>query len=204
MFKTLSNKRLWVIGVGLLGFVLVAMFGNYLPVSLTPKLPDEISSVIRTLGLSDSDALRLIKSYAPNKTQKTSSQSDIHKVTRIIDGDTIEIDGTTTVRYIGINAPEKYSNITKAECWNVQSTKNNSDLVLGKDIRLEKDVSETDKYGRLLRYVYIGGMFINEELVKSGSARAKAYSPDTRESDGLALAESAAKNNRVGLWGACF
>lgn len=201
--KNFTNKRLILIGVGLLIFVLVGMFGNYSPVPLNPKLPSEVTNVIQYVGLSEGDLLNAIRKYFPNKKNTVSSQEETHRVTRIIDGDTIEIDGATTVRYIGIDAPEKYSNITKAECWNEEAIKNNSDLVLGKEIRLEKDVSDTDQYGRLLGYVFVDEVFVNEELVRSGSAHAKTYPPDTREDDMLASAELEAKANKAGLWGAC-
>ncbi|MEA2016532.1 MAG: thermonuclease family protein [Actinomycetota bacterium] len=74
---------------------------------------------------------------------------------RVIDGDTIELENGDIVRYIGINTPET------DEFYGDIATSKNSDLVLNKTLRLEKDVSETDKYGRLLRYVYVGDIFVN-------------------------------------------
>jgi micrococcal nuclease len=77
-------------------------------------------------------------------------------------------------------------------------------LVLGKEVRLEKDVSETDKYGCLLRYVYIGNDFINEELVKGGSAKVEPVPPDVKFKKEFLESEKNAKALNLGLWGNCF
>ncbi|GAG80741.1 unnamed protein product, partial [marine sediment metagenome] len=83
----------------------------------------------------------------------------------VIDGDTIEVDlngKVYKVRYIGINSPE-YD-----QPFGNEATQANSSLVSGKNVILEKDVSGTDKYGRPLRYVYVGYLFVNSHLVKFG------------------------------------
>ena len=98
-------------------------------------------------------------------------------VTRVIDGDTIIIDTGQRVRYIGIDTPEVYP---QPEAYGTEATQANRNLVEGKKVRLEQDVTETDKYGRLLRYVYTDDTLINAELVRLGLAEAKAYPPDTR------------------------
>jgi micrococcal nuclease len=91
------------------------------------------------------------------------------KVVRVIDGDTIEIAGGAHVRYIGMDTPEIYSEV---EFYGPKAKAKNIELVEGKLVTLEKDVSETDKYGRLLRYVYVDGVFVNGELVRRGYAEA--------------------------------
>ena len=104
---------------------------------------------------------------------------EIADVTRIIDGDSIEVelDGEHfQVRYIGINTPEYYS---KDQERAIEATKANQRLVDGKQVYLFKDRSETDKYGRLLRYVVVADDFVNLELVQEGYAEAKEYPPDT-------------------------
>ena len=98
-------------------------------------------------------------------------------VTRVIDGDTIEIEGGFRVRYIGIDTPEK------GDFYYEEATQKNSELVLGKKVKLEKDISEIDIYGRLLRYVYINDLFVNAELVRLGYAKAAEYPPDTKYAD---------------------
>jgi micrococcal nuclease len=115
-------------------------------------------------------------------------------VSRVIDGDTIEIEGGQTVRYIGIDTPEK------GEYFFEEATAKNSELVLGKEVRLEKDVSETDQYGRLLRYVYVGDLFVNAELVRLGYAREAYYPPDTMHSDEFLRLEKYAADSDLGLY----
>jgi micrococcal nuclease len=127
-------------------------------------------------------------------------------VTRIIDGDTIELNDGRKLRYIGIDTPETVHPTKGVECFGVQASQKNSQLVLGKEVILEKDVSETDRYGRLLRYVYLasesGQVFVNHELVKTGYAQASSYPPDIKYQDQLRAAEAEAMENQLGLWGA--
>ena len=124
-------------------------------------------------------------------------------VTRVIDGDTIEVNigGTLfRVRYIGIDTPELDDERPEFYALAQEATLYNRQLVEGQDIRLEKDVSETDQYGRLLRYVYVGDVFVNAELVRLGLAWAKAYPPDTKYQDILDEAEGEARQAEIGIW----
>lgn len=119
-------------------------------------------------------------------------------VRQVIDGDTVVLADGQVVRYIGIDAPE----VSKgAECFSNESTKRNRELVNGKRVRLETDTTDRDKYGRLLRYVYAEDVFINELLVKEGSAKVHMYPPDVRYRDVLRQAEAEARNAHRGLWG---
>jgi len=118
-------------------------------------------------------------------------------VKRVIDGDTIEIElngKVYKVRYIGINSPE-YN-----QPYGDKATQANSYLVSGKTVILEKDISETDKYGRLLRYVYVGNLFVNAHLVKFGWAQASTYPPDVKYSDLFVSLEREARENNEGCW----
>jgi len=117
------------------------------------------------------------------------------KVARVIDGDTIELEGGQKVRYIGIDTPEK--NV----CYYTEATGKNKDLVEGKEVFLEKDVSETDRYGRLLRYVWKGDTFVNERLVSEGYAKASTYPPDVKHQELFTNAEKSAREANRGLWG---
>ena len=101
------------------------------------------------------------------------------------------------MRYIGIDAPEVYP---EPEPLGMEAWQANRRLVEGKRIRLEQDVSETDKYGRLLRYVYVDNVFINAELVRQGLARAKAYPPDIKYQGYLEQMETEAKLSGRGIW----
>ena len=98
-------------------------------------------------------------------------------VTHIVDGDTIKvaIDGTIeTVRYIGVNAPER------GEDGYEDAILTNRRLVDGKHVRMEADKQDADKYGRKLRYVWVGRRFVNRELYQQGVARIMAIEPNTK------------------------
>ncbi len=115
----------------------------------------------------------------------------------MIDGDTITIEGGYRVRYIGIDTPEIHPDL---EAFGIEAWEANRRLVEGKEVRLEQDVSEKDKYGRLLRYVWVDGIFVNAEMVRQGLAQAKAYPPDTKYQDYLEQMEAEAREAGRGMW----
>ena len=101
------------------------------------------------------------------------------------------------MRYIGIDAPEVYP---EPESLGMEAWQANRRLVEGKRIRLERDVSETDKYGRLLRYVWVDDTLVEAELVRQGLAWAKAYPPDIKYQDYLKQMEAEAREASRGIW----
>jgi len=121
-------------------------------------------------------------------------------VTEVIDGDTITVlfeDGKTyTVRYIGMDAPEREMSFF------TQSYNANSDMVLQKEVVLIKDVSETDPYDRILRYVVVDDVFVNLELVKTGFAKVMMIPPDVACADTLSSAEREPQASQIGIWAA--
>ncbi len=123
------------------------------------------------------------------------------EVTYVYDGDTIEvrISGQEyRVRYIGIDAPES---TYEHDPYGPEATAKNRELVAGKRVRLEKDVSEIDRYGRLLRYVYVGDVMVNAELVRLGYAQASSFPPDIRYQALFARLQQEARAAGRGLWG---
>ena len=125
------------------------------------------------------------------------------KVARVIDGDTIELEGGERVRYIGIDAPELEYSRKQVQCFADESKKKNQELVEGKEIRLEKDTRDRDAFGRLLRYVYRGNVFINLELVRQGFALTATYPPDVKYQADFLKAQKEAGEAKRGLWGGC-
>ena len=125
------------------------------------------------------------------------SPADTVKVTQVIDGDTIKIADGSLVRYIGIDTPEVYP---QPEDFGIEARLANCELVEGKRVRLERDVSDTDRFGRLLRYVYVDDLFVNAELVRRGLAHAKAYPPDIKYQEFLEELESEARLADRGIW----
>jgi len=115
-------------------------------------------------------------------------------VVQVIDGDTIVIEGGTHVRYIGIDSPER------DEPYYAEAMQMNEDLVEGKEVRLESDVTDKDEYGRLLRYVYAGDTFVNAEMVRQGWAWSTAFPPDIKYQGYLEAMENEAKQLKRGFW----
>jgi micrococcal nuclease len=73
-------------------------------------------------------------------------------------------------------------------------------MIQGKEIILEKDVSDCDMYGRKLRYVFLEDVFINLEMVKRGFANIYTYSPDIKYAEDILAAERYVRENNLGLW----
>ncbi len=115
-------------------------------------------------------------------------------VTRIIDGDTFEIETGEKVRLIGIDAPEEN------EPFSEDAKSFLAKEILGKKVILQKDISDKDKYFRLLRYVYYNEELINLKLVEGGYAKAIEYPPDIRFSQIFNQAEDYAKSKSTGIW----
>lgn len=127
------------------------------------------------------------------------------QVVQVVDGDTIKVvvDGVQyTLRYIGIDAPETVHPSKPVEWMGPEASEANRQLVEGQVVCLEKDVSETDYYGRLLRYVRLeDGLFVNAELVRLGYAEMSTYPPDVRYVDLFLLLQQEAQDAGRGLWG---
>ncbi|MGH8913216.1 MAG: lamin tail domain-containing protein [Acidimicrobiia bacterium] len=127
--------------------------------------------------------------------------ADLVTVASITDGDTLEVsneDGTVAeVRLIGVNSPE--SN----ECFADDATRVLATLTpVGSKVGMTTDVSDEDQFGRLLRYVWVGGLSVNEELVRRGVAIARRYPPDTALWERFETAQAAARETGSGLWAA--
>ncbi|MCL5069462.1 MAG: thermonuclease family protein [Actinobacteria bacterium] len=117
-----------------------------------------------------------------------------YNVIEVIDGDTFVLSNNEHVRLIGINTPEseRYFYEEAKEVLKL--------LVLNKNVRLEKDVEDKDAYGRLLRYVYLGNLFINLEMVKRGFANVFTFPPNIKYTDKFIEAEREARKKEIGLW----
>lgn len=132
-------------------------------------------------------------------------------VSRIIDGDTIEViidKEKYKIRFIGIDCPEFTS---KIEYFGMESTEYTKSMLLNKEIYLEKDTSNTDKYGRLLRFIWlqipysysieeIKDKMFNAMLLKNGDAYLFTCPPDIKYSNIFKQISEDAQNNKIGLW----
>ena len=128
------------------------------------------------------------------------------RVLSVIDGDTIEVlvEGRhERVRYIGIDAPEVWPE-ERRECFGTEATVRNGQLVGGQTVELESDVTDRDRYGRLLRYIWIGETFVNAELLVEGFAQVTTYPPDVRYVELYRELQRQARQSGRGLWSACL
>jgi micrococcal nuclease len=134
------------------------------------------------------------------------------ELVRIVDGDTIVVkiegdSGQETVRLIGIDTPETKKPNTPVQCFGKEASAFTTALLTGKKIWLEPDVSNRDRYGRLLRYVWVDSgssyLLANEEIVSLGYGTAGDYPPDTHYHNRLFAALDHARSQQLGMWGSC-
>ena len=112
-------------------------------------------------------------------------------VTYIVDGDTIDLGEYGRIRFSGINTPET------GECYYQEAKDKLTELILGKEVFVEKDISDEGKYGRKLRYVYLDELMINKYLVENGYAKVfDKYKDNTKRYNEL----KAVENKEIGLW----
>lgn len=148
----------------------------------------------------DSMIVTDVATITARSTATSENDRETAQVVRVIDGDTIEValNGEMyTVRYIGIDSPEP------GQRNSAPATKANRELVEGKIVLMERDVSETDQYGRLLRYVYLeDGILVNALLAEMGYAIAVAYPPDVKYQALITKKQEIAQNSGLGFWAA--
>lgn len=158
----------------------------------------------------------LLTEQAPATLSEEPRGYEAAVVTRIVDGDTIVVEVTNrsggpgagraevgeeyTVRLIGIDTPESVDPRSPVECFGTEASAATEALLAGADVRLVKDVSETDRFGRLVRYVYLEGEMANARLVVNGYASAYTYPPDVRHSSLFVQLEREARESDRGLW----
>jgi len=150
---------------------------------------------IKTLsGVSEKDIV-LSQNEQVVQSIETAAPAENTTVTKIIDGDTVEIEGGYRVRLLEIDTPEYGEN-----CY--QEAKDRlEELLLNKKVVLEKDQTDVDKYGRCLRYVFLNGENINLEMVQEGLANSDVFDSDIKYKTEVLEAESSAKLNKIGcLW----
>lgn len=191
-----------LVTLGWFAFVMRACGVNAVPPTATPARP--LSTPVpsapprATLTSHPSPTPTLTQEATRTPTSIADRVGEIALVTRVLDGDTIEVqmeDDIFLVRYIGIDSPEAGQPLGQ------EASEFNRQLVEGKKVILEKDVSDTDRYDRLLRYVYLpDGTFVNAALIAAGFARAVAYPPDTRFQDYLSRVEEQARASQLGMW----
>lgn len=124
-------------------------------------------------------------------------------VKRVVDGDTlkVEIDGKEeTVRLILVDTPETKHPQLGVQPFGIEASAFTESSLNGKEIGLEKDVTDRDRYGRLLRYIWVDGELFNQKLITKGLARVAIYQPDVKYIDQFRTSQQKAQQKGIGIW----
>ena len=149
-------------------------------------------------------------SFKPRKRDKRKLlvlKEEKVKITKVIDGDTVVDDKGRHIRLLGIDTPETekpWKNLP-AEPFSHEATDFTKSLILGKEVLLQYDVSEKDRYGRTLAYIFVKDkngkkIFVQEELVKKGYAYVYTIRPNLFYKDRLEKAQWNAYKKKLGIW----
>lgn len=144
-------------------------------------------------------------------TPSTENKKDFYEVVKVSDGDTIQImvnDKKQTVRMIGVDTPESVDPRRPVQCFGEKASQKTSELLLNKKVSLESDITQgdTDRYKRLLRYVFLeDGTNLNKLLIEQGFGHQYTYNKPYKYREEFIMAEAEARENKRGLWadGAC-
>jgi len=202
----MSVSQLKSLLVGLLVCGVLILGGYELGTVLTPILnqsppPSSVPSPSLTPTVTPLPDFELTAS--PSAGVKKDLNLETAVVSRVIDGDTIMLSDGRRLRYIGIDTAETVHPTKEVGCFGKDSSAFNKALVEGKTVELEKDIGETDRYQRLLRYVWLDQVLVNDYLVREGYAYVSTYPPDVKYQRLFQAAQTEAQSQSKGLWAAC-
>ena len=196
VFMEKFSRRYLVISLLIIVSGLASLWYGLRPVEMEQiPSPQQIPSLVESTPVATSSAIEGIL-------------GEKALVTKVVDGDTFEIENDITIRFIGIDTPETVDPRRPVGCFGKEASNETKSLILGKVVILQRDISNTDKYGRLLRYVFLpldDGriLFVDDYLVREGFAKVYTYPPDVKYNEQLREAEIEARENNRGLWGRC-
>lgn len=122
-------------------------------------------------------------------------------VQRVVDGDTLLLTGGQRIRLIGVDTPESVKPDAPEEPFGREASDFTTAVAENREVRLEFDRERVDQYGRTLAYVYVGDLFLNEELVRQGFSRAETRFPFRADiKRRLLAAEEEARQAGRGIW----
>jgi micrococcal nuclease len=138
------------------------------------------------------------------RTQEPEHVGEPAVVTRVIDGDTVEVEfegETLDIRLIGIDTPETVDPSEPVECYGPAASRFTTRMLEGQEVQLEFDIELLDRYDRTLAYVWLGDELFNEVLVARGFAQVSTYPPNVKYVDRFLAAQREARSNISGAWG---
>jgi micrococcal nuclease len=125
----------------------------------------------------------------------------LYRLERVVDGDTLLVDGPGRVRLMGIDCPESVKPEHPVEPWGPEASEFTRQFLRGGQVRLQFDRERIDQYGRLLAYAFVGEKLLNEELLRAGLARAELqYHYSSAMKRRFREAQDAARAARRGIW----
>lgn len=197
LFKTASRRKLaiyYTIVIFAL-FMLIGLIAPTAPVKQLDNHAQETTPPIRTAVTS-----------SEKKPSKQPQVSNLYDVVRVIDGDTVDVSiggKVQRIRLIGIDTPETVDPRKPVQCFGKEASAKAKELLEGKQIRLESDSSQdnSDKYGRLLRYVYLeDGSMYNKAMLSGGYAHEYTYNVPYKYQSDFRQAQKDAEQAGKGLW----
>lgn len=148
--------------------------------------------------------LSLCLAGCTSTSEPLSGKETLTTVTRVVDGDTMQVSlngAKETIRLLLVDTPETVHPEKSVQPFGPEASQFAKNMLTGKEVRLEMDVSERDKYGRLLCYLWIGDRMFNEMLLEKGLARvAYIYPPNVKYVDQFQEIQKKAQQNGLGIW----
>lgn len=155
-----------------------------------------VGAIAFLLGFAIRGVVAPLQNTPPISTPPVEFSNGVYHVTRVLDGDTIDLTNGTRIRYEGIDAPEKNA-ADGLSAW-----EDNKRLVEDKDIRIEVAASKKDNFDRILAYVWVDDVFVNQRLIEDGHAKVYVYfkTMPPKYLSQFQAAENSAKQNGWGMW----
>lgn len=202
--KNANRKNVsWLFGL----LALAAFIGVGLTAPATPE-KDPVEVAIKQEESAHQQENRDEKETVSQSTDATTSvpapikPTNLTQVTiaRVVDGDTVVTSTGERIRYIGIDTPETVHPFKQVEFYGKEASDKNKELVEGKTVEIEKDVTGKDKYGRTLAYIWLGNEMVNGKLVGGGYAYSYTYPPNVKYTDYFVSLQAQARTKKAGLW----
>lgn len=172
-----------------------------------------VLGVFYLLGLNlDTETSLPVNKDFPESTSSTAvMEGEKAYVTKVVDGDTIKVEmggKELTVRILGVDTPETVDPRKSVQCFGKEASNETKSLLEGKEVFLQKDFTEMDKYGRLLRFVFLPlpdgqTLFVDDYLIREGYALVLTIPPDVKFAQQFLEAQREAREAKKGLWGKC-
>lgn len=193
----INNKTFLAIIIGALiigGFIYFGLQKTEVSVApaikTSPSINTKDTNNYSNIPRNDGIAVNSISNIATSTASCGAAENTI--VTKVIDGDTVVVEGGWHIRLLGMDADEK-----GYPCYD-QAKIRLENLILAKKVILEKDVSDVDQYGRCLRYIFLDNTNIDVQMAKEGMAVARFYQPDIKYESQITGAEKYAETNKLG------